>query len=90
MNTKKLEKILLRCFIISVGIQLLWVTAILTLGEQVSPIHMKLFSISKEYFYRTNYISLAFFKLFTSSIFLIPFIALKIGSKDIENKDNIE
>jgi hypothetical protein len=69
------------CFLLAVGLLMIWFFMYLAAGDLAYSIHAKLFNIDRSLFESMNYYGMAIFKMLSWTLFLIPYIALKIMGK---------
>ena len=81
MTTEHLTRFLGTCFLLSAGFLMFWFFMYLAAGDLSYSYHAKLFSIDRPLFESMNYYGMAFFKMLSFLLFLIPYIALKIIGK---------
>ncbi len=70
--------ILLRCFVLSVCLLLLWFVFFLVGKDWAYSIHSRWFEISRHDFDVIIYCSIAFFKMAALLFFLLPFISIEL------------
>lgn len=73
------EQFYLNAFFISYLILVIWFMAIVVFKKQMYKTHLKLFNISEIDFIRINYFLMGFYKLLVISLFLVPFLSLKLS-----------
>ncbi len=78
LTVDHLTRVLATCFLVAVGLILVWFVFYLAAGEFAYAIHSKLFDIDRQQFAAMNYYGMAIFKMLAFLLFLIPYIALKI------------
>ncbi len=78
MTTEHLTRFFGICFLVSVGLILVWFVFYLAAGEFAYAIHSKLLDIDRQQFAAMNYYGMAIFKMLAFLLCLIPYIALKI------------
>jgi hypothetical protein len=70
--------ILLRCFILSLVLLLLWFIFFLLAGDLAYWIHSKWFDLTRHDFDLINYYGMALVKAMNVILFLIPYIAIRL------------
>jgi len=70
--------ILFRCFVFSIILLIVWFVWFLIAGGIGHQIHSNWFDLTKHEFDLMNYYGMALIKLFSTMLFLIPFIAIKL------------
>lgn len=81
MNTvlDTIAGILLRCFILSIVLVLVWLVIYLVIGNLAYIIHAKLFQITRQDFELMCYFGMAYVKICAFVFFLFPYIAIKLA-----------
>ena len=78
MDLARLTRFFGLCFLLAMGVVLLWFGMYMLGGDLMFEVHAKLFSIDKEDFVEMNYEGMALLKILSWVLFLIPYLALKI------------
>ena len=85
MNADEMSKrldaaaeILLRCFLFSLAILIVWFMSYVVGGDWIYSIHSKWFDLSKHEFALMNYYGMALLKLFAIVFFLLPYGSIKL------------
>lgn len=82
-SLRTLATILGISFLICVGMQLFTLTMILLFHDWAYDIHARLFGISLEYFDACSYGLLALMKILGLTLFLTPWLAIKIATRNM-------
>lgn len=77
----QVASILLRCFLLTYALLLIWFFMMLFAGNWAYGIQACLFDISRHDFALTNYLGIAFTKICAIVFFLFPYISIKIVQK---------
>lgn len=75
---KTIAGILLRCFILSFALLMLWFIIFLMAGDFAYSIHSRWFDLSRREFDIMNYYGMAFVKICSIMFFLFPYISIKL------------
>lgn len=78
MTVEEIRQMLLWCFVINMGVLMWWFLFLWLAHDWVYRMHSRWFKIPVERFDGIHYAGLTFFKLFTFSFTLVPYIALHI------------
>jgi hypothetical protein len=70
--------ILLRCFILSFALLMVWFVIFLMAGDFAYSIHSRWFALSRSNFDIMNYYGMAFVKICSITFFLFPYISIKL------------
>jgi hypothetical protein len=73
-----LAEILLRCFLFSLALLIVWFMSYVVGGDWIYSIHAKWFNVSKHEFVLMNYYGMALVKLCAVVFFLLPYGAIKL------------
>ncbi len=76
-----LVPVLGRCLVISIVVLLAWLLMIVFAHDWIFRFHTQWFDLSRSQFDAIHYAGMAFFKLLFLTLFGIPWLALKMGSK---------
>ena len=71
-------EILLRCFLFSLALLIVWFVSYVAGGDWIYSIHSKSFDLSKHEFAMMNYYGMALVKLCAIVFFLLPYGAIKL------------
>jgi hypothetical protein len=74
-------EILLRCFLFSLALLIVWFMSYVVGGDWIYSIHSKWFNVSKHEFVLINYYGMALVKLCAVVFFLLPYGAIKLRSR---------
>jgi hypothetical protein len=74
-------EILLRCFLFSLALLIVWFMSYVVGGDWIYSIHSKWFNVSKHEFVLINYYGMALVKLCAVVFFLLPHGAIKLRSR---------
>ena len=76
------SKVLLRCFILGMVFLVLWLVLLAFGADWVYTCHSRWFTfLSREQFDAIHYGGMAIFKMFVFSVFLIPYISIRLVSR---------
>ena len=78
MDKNFLEKALLKCVLMGMGMLLFWFVMILAAGDLAYKFHGGMFDITRHEFDLLNYYGLAAFKLCVFLFFVIPWLAVRL------------
>jgi hypothetical protein len=88
MDSKFIEGVLLRCFILGFVVLIIWFLFILLTGELAYDVHGSLFKeITVRQFQIIHYCGMGLLKLFVSVFFFIPYIAMRWTAKSQKPSD---
>ena len=73
-----LARILIRCFLLSVGLLIFWLVFYLLAGEWAYELHAKWFEITRRDFDLINYCGMGFVKLLAFVLFLVPYVSIRL------------
>ena len=73
-----LAKILIRSFLLGVGLLLLWFVSNLFLPDWTYEMNTKWFNISRQEFELINYCGIGFLKIILLLFFLFPYLSIKL------------
>ena len=73
-----LAGVCLRCFVLAVCLLLLWFVFYLVGGDWAYSIHSNWFEISRLDFELVYYCAMAFFKMASFLLFLLPYVSIKL------------
>jgi hypothetical protein len=73
-----LAEILLRCFLFSLALLLVWFMSYVVGGDWIYSMHSKWFAVSKHEFALVNYYGMALVKLCAVVFFLLPYGSIKL------------
>lgn len=71
-------EVLLRCFLFSLAILIVWFMSYVVGGDWIYSIHSKWFDLSKHEFALMNYYGMALLKLCAIVFFLLPYGSIKL------------
>ena len=71
--------VLLRCFIFSFSVMMFWFVMVMIMGDLAYRIHSALFDIARHDFDMMNYYGMAILKMLSFTLFLFPYIAIKLA-----------
>ena len=75
---QKAGDILIRCFILSMGLLIIWGLFYLVGGQWAYDFHAGMFDISKSQFDLINYCGMGIVKFVAFVLFLIPYVAIRM------------
>lgn len=84
-----LSKILLWCFVLGFLSLLLWFTFYITAADFIFGVHGGMFDLTRHDFDLMNYYGMAFVKGINFLLFLVPYIAVRLVLRGINNTDGI-
>ena len=73
-----LARVLIRCFILTAGVLLIWFVFYLLLGGWAHGIHARMFELTREQFDLVMYCGMGLTKMCALVFFLIPYIAIRL------------
>jgi hypothetical protein len=73
-----LARVLIRCFVLSLALLLIWFVFYLVVGRWGYDIHSRMFEMTRREFDLIMYCGMAFVKLSAFVFFLIPYIAVRL------------
>jgi len=82
--------VLLRCFLLSVLVMLLWFWFMVFGGDFVYRVHSFFFSMTRQQFDLVHYCGLAGLKIGAFVLFLIPYISIRQLRKDLSSPKSTE
>ena len=82
MDTRFVERVLLRCFVLGVVVLIIWFVFFVVGDGLIYSVHGRFFSeISKRQFQVIHYCGMALIKLLVSVFFLVPYVAIRWTNK---------
>lgn len=81
MDTRFIERVLLRCFIYGFVLLLFWFVLFLAAGGWMYDFHSAMFEITRHEFNVINYCGMGLLKILVFVGFLIPYIAIRLTAK---------
>lgn len=83
---EQVRKLFFWCMIMGFAVQLIWMGMVILGGETIYSFHSDLWKMdqyfSKEFFYTANLVGIGMWKMAVILFFAIPWIGMKIVSKD--------
>ena len=76
-----ISKVLLRCFVLCMGILVLWLVGYFVLGDFGYATHSQWFELTAKEYSLMNYYGMAAFKVLSIALFGIPYFALRWAMK---------
>ena len=87
MDTRFVEGVLLRCFILGFALLMIWFVFYLIAGGFMYDVHSSMFEMTTQQFDIINYCGMGLLKIFVFVVFLFPYIALRWTAKS-QNPSN--
>jgi hypothetical protein len=81
---EELERFFGLCALICTGILVPWSISVLVFGDQIFAIHSGLFQLQRADFELVNYTLIGCFKLAVLTLFVAPWLALRLGRRRLE------
>ena len=83
LTPERITKVLGICFLLTLGLLLIWFVGYLVGGDLAFRIHATMFDIDRREFALVMYCGMALLKFAAVVFFLIPYVALKIVEKQV-------
>ena len=80
MDASFVRGVLLRCFVYSFGLLLIWFGMFVVIGDWAYAVHSKMFDITRHDFELMNYGGMVLVKLILFVGFLIPYLAVRFAA----------
>jgi len=81
LTPERITKVLGICFLLTLGLLLIWFVGYLVVGDLAFRIHATLFEIDRREFDLFMYYGMTLLKFVAVVFFLVPYVALKIVEK---------
>ncbi len=82
MDLRRLTRFFGLCFLLTMGVLVLWFAIYILGGDLMFDVHAKLFPMEEDEFVEMNYEGMAFLKILSWVLFLVPYLALKILGRE--------
>lgn len=80
MTVELVRTVLLRCVLLNYALLILMFLAFVLKGDAILRLHRRWFDLDRRTFHLAFYLFLGVYKLFTMAFFLVPWLALTLGS----------
>lgn len=79
------NRVLLRCWLIGMGVLLVWVGFYLALGQKAYQVHGRLFHLTAHDLNMLAYAGMMLWKMLVLALFFLPWLAIRLVLRQAEN-----